>query len=69
MSATIIMLVRLALWIFKALGWASNLAERRAGAAQSQLEATNAEIDRINRAANAANSLPIDTPDPYDRDK
>lgn len=44
-------------------------AERQAGRDAQQNEATNAEINRVTRAANAGNVLPIDTPDPYNRDK
>ena len=69
MLTTIATLARLALWIFKALGWANNLSERRDGAAENELDATNAEINRVNDAADAglnASKLPIDTPDPYD---
>ncbi len=63
-------LAQLALWIFKALGWANNLAERRAGAAEYENEAYHEEINRNARASDAADAarLPIDTPDPYDRD-
>jgi hypothetical protein len=40
--------------------------ERQAGAAISQNEATNAEINRVNRAADAANSVPVGQVDPFD---
>lgn len=42
---------------------------RNDDAAQSQLEAQNAEISRINKSADAASRLPIDAPDPNDLDK
>ena len=43
--------------------------ERKAGSDANQVEAINAEINHVNRAADAGDKLPIDTPDPYDRDR
>ena len=56
----------------KALGIAVTVQERQAGAAQSQMDATNAEINRVQNSAHAGaatDKLPIDTPDPYDESK
>jgi ABC-type nitrate/sulfonate/bicarbonate transport system substrate-binding protein len=58
--------------ILQALGWVNNLAERRAGAAQSQLDAQNAEIKRVEAAAAGGSAVglqPSGEQDPYDRDR
>lgn len=53
----VITIAKLALIIFQAFGWLNNLAERRAGAAQSQRDAINAEIKRVQDAANAGTAV------------
>ena len=64
--------IGLVVWAFKAYTATKNAeaitAERQAGSDHSQVEAINAEINRVNRAADAGGKLPIDTPDSYDRD-
>lgn len=64
-------LIRAILELFGLIGREVHDSEqRKAGQDASQLEATNAEINRVNRAADAANSLPATTiPDPNDRDR
>ena len=42
--------------------------QRKAGSDASQVEATNAEIDRVNRAADAAGKLPDTKVDPNNFD-
>ncbi len=67
--ATFATLAKLALYILQAFGWANNLSERRAGAAQSQLDAQNAEIKRVQNAADAgaaSGGLPVGQADPFD---
>lgn len=53
----LITIAKFALAILQAFGWINNLAERRAGAAQSQLEAINAEIKRVQDAAIAGTTI------------
>lgn len=45
--------------------------QRKAGAAESQVEAQNAENARVGRAADAGDAARLhpETPDPYDLDK
>ena len=56
----------------KALGIAVTVQERQAGAAQSQLDAQNAEINRVQNSAHAgaaSERMHHDTPDIYDEGK
>lgn len=53
----VITIAKFALAILQAFGWLNNLAERRAGAAQSQRDAINAEIKRVQDAANAGTAV------------
>ena len=55
--------------LLKALGLWSVTQERKAGAAESQNEANNADINRVNAAAdagNAAGGVQSGPTDPYD---
>ena len=65
------LLIALAQGFLKAMGFMSVQQERSAGAAINQNEANDAEAKRLQRSSDAglsAQRLPIDTPDPYDRD-
>ena len=74
--STLVALAPFAVWGFRVYlaraQQAAVEAERKAGSDASQVEANNAENDRINRAAdagNAAGGVRDNTPDPYNRDK
>ena len=67
----IVTIAKIVLALLQALGWANSLAERRAGAAQSQMEAKSQDETRVVAAANAAAAVGVQ-PDPadiYDRDR
>ena len=67
----IVTVAKILLALLQALGWANSLAERRAGAAQSQLEAKSQDETRIIAAATAGAAVSVQ-PDPadiYDRDR
>lgn len=56
--------------LLNALGLFRAAQERGAGAAISQNEAINDEVDRVNRAADAAGRVPVgQVDDPNDRDR
>jgi hypothetical protein len=70
---SLLALVRAVLGLFGIVNKAGDLLHdqqlRRDGAAISQVEASNAEMDRITRAADAAGRVPVGTADPNNLDK